>query len=822
MTDRGTSTANAEGDGLDVSTPSQELLTTLLTEAVREAVGRQDVAPRPGQHDLSLDIAKAMGSRTSVLTAQDTPAGQVAGRAPTGTGKSLAYLTPAMMMAATRGERTVISTESLSLQAQIIDKDAPVVAEAVHRVTGRRPSFAVLKGWGNYVCAQQAATTAAEIAGQGQSTPGPSVLPALLTHIQGKLGRAQSSSMEPTVILDDVEYPASELLPLVEWALDASVVPQPGDDPKPADRHSYPGNTDQKLWETVSTTPDACPGASKCAFGSVCAPTKARAQAAGSDLVVTNHSMLAVQAATGAPVILGNRRLGVFDHAVIDEAHTLASQVRNQGAKAIDAWRIYRTIKTFEKHVIPDANTGKLVDQGYVLAEDVDRALASKVAAARHKTKFGAAVVEIGPEEDPLEDRSLGDRIGDWVSALTRAMPQEDSVVHDSERMKIMRSRKAIAALAADAQFIRDAGTDRARWYEDGRGDGRYVGAALKASPVDVSTLLRGRVWTADVISTMEPGDVTNPRAADRPLETWAVPEYRWVEPPEDKNPPRYALSVSCVSATLNSAFTVDMGLSVKRSEYESPFADSYAASALFVPRATTREDLVALTRDPDAHRLSFDTKKHPTWATKMIVDLVKANGGRALVLAATSEAGKGYADSLRIAMAVAGLSEDIHIYSQWDGPPPRMLLGQWKDDHSSVMVGTRSLMTGVDAPGQTCSLVIVDRVPRSAGNPVDDARVASTMENTGMDKWAADRFVYVADCALLLDQAAGRLVRSVSDSGMVAVLDPRLLKSGRLSYQEQARKTLMEPLEKFATKMADLPVAVQWLTEHRKKVDGG
>jgi ATP-dependent DNA helicase DinG len=126
--------------------------------------------------------------------------------------------------------------------------------------------------------------------------------------------------------------------------------------------------------------------------------------------------------------------------------------------------------------------------------------------------------------------------------------------------------------------------------------------------------------------------------------------------------------------------------------------------------------------------------------------------------------------------------------------------------------------MTGTDAPGQTNTLVICDRVARSAGNPVGDARTAKIQEKLEIDKWAADRFTYVADASLLLEQAAGRLIRSVSDSGMVAVLDPRLLKSSPVKYPEPTRRIYMEPLEKFGTKISDPAKAREWLVAHRAR----
>jgi len=120
--------------------------------------------------------------------------------------------------------------------------------------------------------------------------------------------------------------------------------------------------------------------------------------------------------------------------------------------------------------------------------------------------------------------------------------------------------------------------------------------------------------------------------------------------------------------------------------------------------------------------------------------------------------------------------------------------------------------MTGVDAPGGTCTLVIVDRVPRAAGNPIDDARVERAATRMATDRWAADRLVYVADAGLLLEQAAGRLIRSVTDSGLVAVLDPRLLKQGAAVYPGPTRQLLLKALDRFEHKTADLDVTLAWL----------
>jgi ATP-dependent DNA helicase DinG len=118
-------------------------------------------------------------------------------------------------------------------------------------------------------------------------------------------------------------------------------------------------------------------------------------------------------------------------------------------------------------------------------------------------------------------------------------------------------------------------------------------------------------------------------------------------------------------------------------------------------------------------------------------------------------------------------------------------------------------------APGATCNLVVVDRVP----NPVDDARVPALVARLGCDRWVADGLVYVADAALLLKQATGRLVRRESDSGLLAVLDPRL-RRGPWGYRGKAASAYADALKSFPPAVSPLEAAVEILSTERARDD--
>lgn len=152
----------SRGEHVNDTTTLETLADQILRRAITIAHG-DTAEPRPGQAELTSWIAEAMGDAT------DEPGGEppaVIAEAPTGIGKSFAGLAPAFAAAAHRKRRTVISTEMVGLQNQIMVKDAPVVAQACAEVTGYTPKIAVHKGWRRYVCLKAAFEQAIDLLGE--------------------------------------------------------------------------------------------------------------------------------------------------------------------------------------------------------------------------------------------------------------------------------------------------------------------------------------------------------------------------------------------------------------------------------------------------------------------------------------------------------------------------------------------------------------------------------------------------------------------------------------------------------------------------------
>lgn len=691
------------------------------------------------------------------------------------THNTVSLLAPAMTVAVLCNERTLLSTESLSLQHQYLDKDAPVVAGAVEKVTGERPSFAVHKGFSNHVCSLAAFTTSAEALGLDIEPPKVNTVlsesvqrgraVAAMTDIrEAVLSHSKTSRRKPKV---GGKSFTPEFFNLLAWATDPE-----GD----GDRARYKGDVEPGAWGLLSMTPQECPGANGCPFATVCLPRQARQRASEADVVVTNHHLLGIQAASAAPVVLGNRKLGNFRHLMVDEAHGLPGIVRSGGAVDIGPRRMGGVIAAVNGVV--DAKQDKdargLIDSGNDIADHLERVL------GRIRGLTPTTPVLYTPDMTDLAD-SLAEVKG-WADAAKGFFP--DQMPDMAAYMKLIRAKSRVERLSedVDAALSDNDLLPQARWVEDGP-----YGRSFKSSPVDVSAHIAANLFSAKLV----------PDRHIQPEETFD----------EEGNPIKVPLSVTMVSATMPKSFRRDTGIGVDAKEYPSPFDSAYGRSMVYCPKPTA-DDLPLMASQYNG-RWKFDTAKHADWATEQIVELVTLNGGSALVLSANKRNGEQYAKDLR---QRTGLT----VHSQWDGRDPRLIVDEWRSDVGSVMVGTRSLMTGVDAKGETCTMVIIDRVPRASGNVVDDARVKAVAEAMETDRWSADKYVYVSDAALLLEQAVGRLIRTMDDHGVAVCLDPRIVPGSPLSYRRDVSDIYLSAMRRFEKRRFSMASVIEHIKENQ------
>lgn len=724
----------------------------LLTQAVRHVTNLPDAQPRGGQGDLHDAIQRAMTHRRHHV-----------GQAPTGSGKSLACLAPAFEASILRGERTVVSTDSLALMGQLEDKDVATVRNAARDIyPDASVQVAFLKGVSNYLDADRVMTAAQKLTG--------------LT--KGKWGELADDLERQDVLSGMGSFPKVEphehvaFRDLIVWALR---VYDRDDEREVGDRHSCPVEHATHMWQAVSASASESSDGKR--YGVTPKIEFARLRAGESDIVVTNHSMLAVQAAKGVPVILGSERFGVFNHVVIDEAHTLPGHVRSQGAAKLSGGVLLRAANKVTSASGNSTSGQRWKAEGEMIADQLDRDLKEAASAVRDK------VLRLGADDDVISE--YVQLISTWSKQGAKMLGLRGKSDVDA-LSDIAEAKEYLADLSATVSALTRHRTGWARWVEhnDGGGKARPWWEA-NVSPIDVAFLLRDNLWGL--------GD----NAPDGADDAGGVPTA--------------PVSVSAISATMPSNYPSQAGLNSELVKYPSPFKQAYAKSALYVPKVTGGADLDALTAETRWGR-KFATHKHAAWAAELIVKLVEASGGRALVLAAKAADGRMYAERLREALP------QLTIHDQWEGGSG--VVAQWREDVDSVLVGTKSMATGIDPQGDTCQLVIIDRVPRAPQNPIDEARV-EMLTARGVGEWPAKDFVYAIDASLMMKQAVGRLIRGVNDSGAVAILDPRLVKAdsgrrGPLTYGDSTRSIYMETVNTFGQKTTQLGSICGWLQHHR------
>jgi ATP-dependent DNA helicase DinG len=244
-----------------------------VTDLLAAAVAGIGGAERPGQ------VAMAEAVEHAIETGE-----HLAVQAGTGTGKSLAYLVPAIRYAMATRSTVVVATATIALQRQLIDRDLPRLVTALQPLLGQEPAFALLKGRRNYLCLHRQK-------GGPADDPQDALFEPVDTGPSSPLGR--------------------QVKRLHEWAEQTAT----------GDRDELVPGVPEAAWRQVSVSAQECIGAVRCPFGSRCFAEKAREAAAKAHIVVTNHALLAIDATSDMDVLPGH------DVVIIDEAHDLVDRV---------------------------------------------------------------------------------------------------------------------------------------------------------------------------------------------------------------------------------------------------------------------------------------------------------------------------------------------------------------------------------------------------------------------------------------------------------------------------------------------------------------
>lgn len=611
-------------------------------------------ADRPGQRRMANAVESALGSGRHLAV-----------QAGTGTGKSLAYLVPAFRHAQETDTCVIVSTATLALQRQLIERDLPRLADALEPVMERRPTFAIMKGRSNYLCMNKIAQAQLEPELEAAAEQAASETP------------ARSGNPQP------ITWLGKQIASLHNWAQETET----------GDRDDLDTSVSDAAWRHVSVSSQECLGASRCPHGVECFAELARQEAREVDVVVTNHAMLAIDAISEIDT------LPEHDCVIIDEAHELDARITSATTAELSP----RSLTLAANRAGPLGAEGKdsrlkdLAEQWRITTEDLpdgrwtelDQAADSELSAIAELLSSLRATLKDAPEgEATNEPETAAER-----NNLRNHLATLEETVHRIQEV-------------FDTED--PAAQDDVVWLDRNE---RY-GDTLHVAPLSVADLLRERLFGENTV-VLTSATLTLGGRFDAMGAQWGLPKGKWD--------------------------SLDAG---------TPF-DPAKSGILYAPRHLPQ---------PGRDGLAPETLEE-------MRELIMAAGGRTLGLFSSKRAAVQAADELRPKLP-------FPVYVQGEDSIGALVEKFAAKEHS-VLFGTLTLWQGVDVPGKACSLVLMDRIPfPRPDNPLLQAR-SEAAQAAGRNGFME---VSATHAALLMAQGAGRLLRSVTDRGVVAVLDNRVV----------------------------------------------
>ncbi len=602
-----------------------------------------DYEYRPGQIQMARAVMRAFDDRHHLIV-----------EAGTGTGKTLAYLVPAVAAALGGRGRVIVSTGTKNLQEQLMEKDIPFLQS----VLPKKFTAAYMKGRNNYVCLQ-------------------------------RLGRAETSPVLEG--LEEVDY----FEEVTHWARESST----GDR---AELGSLPEAL--SFWRHIDARSEICTG-QKCTDFNACFITRMRDRAQNADIIVVNHHLFF------ADLALRNGAYGSvlpdYSAVILDEAHLIEDVASEYFGAQVSNYQVDDLLR----------------DVGYLSLEKTedDREVSKISSRVLHfADNFWMGFRQGRGEEGryPIipytfatkdsEGEISATQLGDLYTALDGALGRLETTldVVKEKTAEIENLVRRIRQVRFDLQFIVTGADKKFVYWTERRGRGLF----LRASPIDVSGLLDDKLFSA--------------------VET-------------------VVLTSATLSSAGNFAFIRErLGLDKAEDLIAESTFDYQTQALLYLPP-----------KMPDPRSLEWTEA-----AAAEVTKIVNATEGRAFVLS-TSLAG------MQSLYDLVMPELDYPCLIQGSTSKGR-LLARFRETPHAVLFATSSFWQGVDVRGEQLSCVIIDKLPFAV--PTDP--IVAARQRYIEDEGGSSFFEYSVPQAIIsLKQGLGRLIRSTTDRGVLAVLDPRL-----------------------------------------------
>jgi ATP-dependent DNA helicase DinG len=589
----------------------------------------------------------------------------------TGVGKSLGYLVPALRWAAANGERTIVSTNTINLQEQLVRKDLPFLAKAL---TDQKVRFALLKGWRNYLCKarlEQAIGGAAQLFDEGM---------------------------------------ASELASLAAWSArtaDGSLsdLPTP---PRP------------EVWDEVSAEGDICTRM-KCAHFESCFVFKARRAAAQADVIVVNHHLLLADLAVRRVAQNWDDAavLPAYGRLVVDEGHHLEDAAATHLGSTVTRRALQRLVNRLDrrgKGLLPLLASKLAASKDLLSTASLDlleQRLAPAVHGLREKSALLFDLLDVFIQESGQPVVRLTRQFAShevWKAGLSVAL--EDTLGEIEllqEGLRLVRERiegsvrldEALAPLLNEMRSVtrrlQASGDglrrglapppedDSVRWVEV---RGRERSVVVASVPLDLAPILRDDLF----------------RRLDSTIVTSATLTASMSDVTSESR------RFDFLSARLG---LTEPDLLPTTAVFDSPFHYG-TQSLLAIP-----SDVPAPNVDADGHRRGI---------TRIVLDVAESSDGGLFVLFTSHREVRQLANELRARGVERRWPLLVHGDENRDA-----LLARFRESGRSILIGTASFWEGVDVPGDALRGLVIAKLPfRVPTEPVTAAQCEAIQARGG------------------------------------------------------------------------------------------